>query len=149
MMNEKFTQTHMKTAELYARHSRSKRNQVGAVLVNDDNDRILSCGYNGMLPNGDNDCEYINKDGELVTKPEVVHAEENVILFCAKAGISTKGKILYTTLSPCFQCSKSIITAGIKRVVFKELYRDTAGIDLLKQYGIEIIHIQEDGDNDF
>ena len=138
----------MKTAELYARHSRSKRNQVGAVLVNDDNERILMCGYNGTPPNGDNNCEYINKDGELVTKPEVVHAEENVILFCAKVGISTQNKILYTTSSPCSKCSKMIITAGIKRVVFKELYRDTSGIDLLKQYGVEIYQI-EDGNNDF
>ena len=94
MMNEKFTKTHMKTAELYARHSRSQRNKVGAVLVNDDNERILMCGYNGTPPNGDNNCEYVNKDGELVTKPEVVHAEENVILFCAKMGISTQNKIL-------------------------------------------------------
>lgn len=138
----------MKTAELYAQHSRSQRNKVGAVLVNDDNERIVMCGYNGTPPNGDNNCEYINKDGELVTKPEVVHAEENVILFCANTGISTKGKILYTTLSPCFQCAKMIITAGIKRVVFKELYRDTSGIDLLKQYGVEIIQVK-DGDNDF
>ena len=106
------------------------------------------CGYNGTPPNGDNNCEYVNKDGELVTKPEVVHAEENVILFCAKMGISTQNKILYTTLSPCFQCAKMIITAGIKRVVFKELYRDTSGVDLLKQYGVEIYQI-EDGDNDF
>ena len=138
----------MKTAVLYARHSRSQRNKVGAVLVNDDNERILMCGYNGTPPNGDNNCEYVNKDGELVTKPEVVHAEENVILFCAKMGISTQNKILYTTLSPCFQCAKMIITAGIKRVVFKELYRDTSGVDLLKQYGVEIYQI-EDGDNDF
>lgn len=138
----------MKTAELYAQHSRSQRNKVGAVLVNDDNDRIVMCGYNGTPPNGDNNCEYVNKDGELVTKPEVVHAEENAILFCAKMGISTKGKILYTTLSPCFQCAKMIITAGIKRIVFKEQYRDTSGIDLLKQYGVEIYQI-EDGDNDF
>ena len=138
----------MKTAELYARHSRSQRNKVGAVLVNDDNERILMCGYNGTPSNGDNNCEYVNKDGELVTKPEVVHAEENVILFCAKMGISTQNKILYTTLSPCFQCAKMIITAGIKRVVFNELYRDTSGVDLLKQYGVEIYQI-EDGDNDF
>lgn len=138
----------MKTAELYAQHSRSKRNQVGAILVDENNERILLCGYNGTPPNFDNTCEYINKDGELVTKPEVVHAEENVILFCSKMGISTQNKILYTTLSPCFQCSKMIITAGIKRVVFKELYRDTRGVDLLKQYGVEIFQI-EDGDNDF
>ena len=139
----------MKTAELYAQHSRSQRNKVGAVLVNDDNDRILMCGYNGTPPNGDNNCEYINKDGELVTKPEVVHAEENVILFCAKTGIETQNKILYTTFSPCFQCAKMIITAGIKRVVFKEIYRDTAGIDLLKQYGVEIIHMEKDSENDY
>ena len=104
------------------------------------------CGYNGTPPNGDNNCEYINKDGELVTKPEVVHAEENVILFCAKAGICTQNKILYTTLSPCFQCGKMIISAGIKRVVFKELYRDTSGIDLLKQYGVEIIQVKDEDD---
>lgn len=147
-MSEKFTRTHMKTAELYSTHSRSQRNKVGAVLVNDDNDRVLMCGYNGTPPNGDNNCEFVNNDGELVTKPEVVHAEENVILFCAKSGISTQNKILYTTLSPCFQCAKMIITSGIKRVVFKELYRDTRGVDLLKQYGVEIIHIK-DSENDY
>ena len=141
---DKFINTHMKTAEIYASHSRSRRSKVGAVLVDENNERILMCGYNGTPPSGDNNCEYVNNDGELVTKPEVVHAEENVILFCAKKGIKTENKILYTTLSPCFQCAKMIITSGIKKVVFKELYRDESGLNLLKQYGVEIIHIKDD-----
>lgn len=147
-MVSKFSHTHLKTAELYAKHSRSLRNKVGAVLVDENNERILMCGYNGTPPNDDNNCEYVGKNGELITKPEVVHAEENVILFCAKEGISTKNKILYTTLSPCFQCAKMIITSGIKKVVIKELYRDLSGIELLKRFGIEI-QILKDYENDY
>lgn len=141
--HNKFTKTHLKTAELYSTHSRSARSKVGAVLVDENNERILMCGYNGTPPNGDNNCEYVNSKGELITKPEVVLAEENVILFCARKGISTEGKILYSTLSPCFQCAKMIITSGIKRVVYKEQYRDTSGIELLKRFGIEIIQISD------
>ena len=143
--NFRLTETHMNVAKEYALLSRATRNKVGAILVDENNERIVMCGYNGTPTKFDNTCEELI-NGELVTKKEVLHAEENVILFCAKTGISTKGKILYTTLSPCFQCAKMIITAGIKRVFFKELYRDTRGVDLLKQCGVEIIQVKDEYD---
>ena len=77
----------------------------------------------------------------LVTKPEVLHAESNAISKCAKWNSSTDGATCYVTLSPCVDCSKLMIQSGIKKVYYKELYRNTEGIDLLKQAGIEVKQI--------
>jgi len=74
---------------------------------------------------------------KLETKPEVLHAETNAISKCAKLMASTENSTIYVTLSPCFGCSKSIIQSGIKRVVYKDLYRDTAGLDLLTKAGVK------------
>lgn len=79
-------------------------------------------------------CQYLT----LTTKPEVLHAESNAISKCAKYYSSTKNSTLYVTLSPCIDCVKSIIQAGIKRVVFKDLYRVTDGLELLKKSNIEV-----------
>lgn len=77
----------------------------------------------------------------LVTKPEVLHAESNAISKCAKWNSSTNGATCYVTLSPCVECSKLMIQSGIKKVYYKELYRNTQGIDLLKRAGIEVNQI--------
>jgi deoxycytidylate deaminase len=98
-----------------------------------DKNEILcyECGGTGKKEIREDKCECNNK-----TIPEVVHAEANAILFCTKNGISTNGATLYVTLSPCFECAKMIIQAGIKRVVYKEKYRDTKSLDFLKECGI-------------
>ena len=77
----------------------------------------------------------------LVTKPEVLHAESNAISKCAKWNSSTDGATCYVTLSPCVECSKLMIQSGIKKVYYKDLYRNTEGIDLLKRVGIEVKQI--------
>ena len=103
------------------------RSKVGAVLVKDGN--IISFGYNGTPSGMDNSCEEDN-----VTFPHVIHAECNAILKAAKTGNSVDGSTLYLTLSPCLDCSKLILQSAIKRVVYLNQYRNTQGIDFLKQF---------------
>ena len=141
--NFRLTETHMNVAKEYALLSRATRNKVGAILVDENNERILACAYNGTPKNFDNTCEYINKDGELVTRPEVIHAEANLILFCAKHGISTKNKILYSTLAPCFECAKLIYSCGIQQVIYDEIYRCKDGLDFLLKVGVLVKHYKE------
>ena len=126
----------MKTAELWAELSYCTRNKVGAVIGL--NGRIIATGYNGTPPGFDNSCEY--ECGS--TKREVIHAEENAILFCAKHGLKTEGCDLYCTLSPCPTCCKMIATAGIKRVFYKSKYRDLQGLDILNKFEIETVLIE-------
>jgi dCMP deaminase len=99
---------------------------------------IISDGYNGTPAGFDNCCE--NELGE--TNWYVLHAEANAILKVAKSTNNCKGATLYLTLSPCKDCSKLVLQAGITRVVFKDSYKDTAGIDFLKDAGIELIQIE-------
>lgn len=138
---KKYILYHMKTALLYSQLSSANRLKCGAILVTPDNTRILMIGYNGTPSGSDNCCEII-KDNNLITRPEVVHAEANVILYCAKHGIATNNCNLYITHSPCLECSKLIITSGIKRVFFNEKYRLEDGIDLLKKFDLDVIQIQ-------
>lgn len=100
---------------------------------------IISDGYNGTPAGFENVCE----DEEGLTKPYVLHAEANAITKVARSNNSSEGSTLYITASPCVECSKLIIQAGIRRVVFNELYRITDGVDLLARAGIECIHIPE------
>ena len=144
--NFRLTETHMNVAKEYALLSRATRNKVGAILVDENNERILMCGYNGTPPNFDNNCEELI-NGELVTKKEVLHAEANLILFCAKHGISTKNKILYSTLAPCFECAKLIYSCGIQQVIYDEIYRCKDGVDFLLKVGVLVKHYKELKDN--
>jgi dCMP deaminase len=108
------------------------RAKVGAVLVKAGN--VISFGYNGTPSGMDNCCED-EIDGKLVSKIEVLHAESNCILKAAKMGLSTDGATMYLTLSPCKDCSKLILQAGVKRVVYLELfYRDNGSVEFLKQF---------------
>jgi dCMP deaminase len=133
----------MQQAKDEATLSYARRLKVGAALITPD-DRVIMLGRNGMPAGGDNNCEIVTKrtleggfvEKELETKPEVLHAENNVIAYCAKEGIATNGCTLVTTHSPCFECSKLIINSGIKRVVYETEYRLTEGIDLLKRYNV-------------
>ncbi len=118
-------------AQVWSQNSYCKRRKVGALLVKDR--MIISDGYNGTPSGFENVCE---EDG--VTKPYVLHAEANAITKVAKSGNSSDGATLYVTASPCLECSKLIIQAGIKRVVYRDEYRLTDGIDLLRRAGIEV-----------
>ncbi|MGM9748248.1 MAG: deoxycytidylate deaminase [Candidatus Cryptobacteroides sp.] len=129
---EKFDKSYMDMAVIWGRNSYCKRRQVGAILVKDR--MIISDGYNGTPSGFENKCE----DENGVTKPYVLHAEANAITKVAKSGNSSKGATLYVTAAPCIECAKLIIQAGISRVVYKDEYRLTDGIDLLKRAGIEI-----------
>lgn len=129
---------YLRMAKIWAENSYCKRRQVGALIVK--NKMIISDGYNGTPAGFENICE--DDDGN--TKNYVLHAEANAITKVAKSNNNCDGATLYVTTSPCMECSKLIIQAGIKRVVFTELYRITDGIDLLKRKGIELVHIEEE-----
>lgn len=135
-MVNKYDETMLATAKLFGELSYCTKAKVGAVIAKDG--RILATGYNGTVSGHDNCCE-IEIDGVLKTSPFTVHAEQNVISYCAKNGIPTDGATMYITLSPCQLCAKLIVQAGIKRVVFLDLYKDTSGLKFLKDCNIEIL----------
>lgn len=140
-MKQKWIDAFMDTAERFARLSSAKRLQVGAVVVKDN--RIISIGYNGMPSGWDNTCEEVieqHEDGGqiLKTKDEVIHAEANAISKLAKSGDSGDGADLFCTHAPCIHCAKIIYGAGIKKVYFRNHYRDEQGIQFLQKCGIEV-----------
>ena len=135
---EKFDQSYIEMAGVWARNSYCKRRQVGALIVKDR--MIISDGYNGTPAGFENICE--NEDG--FTKPYVLHAEANAITKIACSNNNSNGATMYVTASPCIECAKLIIQAGIKRVVYGEKYRLTDGIDLLERAGIEVVYIQQE-----
>ena len=126
---------YLRMASIWAENSYCVRRQVGALIVKDK--MIISDGYNGTPSGFENVCE----DEQGVTKPYVLHAEANAITKIARSGNNADGAPLYVTDSPCIECSKLIIQAGIRRVIFSRKYRLTEGLDLLKRAGIEVVHI--------
>ena len=118
--------------------SHAKRAKVGAIVVKDNN--IISFGWNGMPKGFANNCEIYNETTS-VTRPEVIHAEQNCIAKLAKSGHSSDGATLYVTLAPCSTCATSLIQSGIKRVVYKSTYR--TGCALLVTAGIEVSQLGE------
>jgi len=128
----KFDDKYIAMAQIWASNSYCRRRQVGALIVKDK--MIISDGYNGTPSGFENICE----DENGVTKPYVLHAEANAISKVAKSGNSSEGATLYVTASPCIECAKLIIQAGISRVVYRDEYRLTDGIDLLRRAGIEV-----------
>lgn len=127
---------YLRMTAIWAENSYCRRRQVGALLVKDKT--IISDGYNGTPVGFENVCE----DDSGITKPYVLHAEANAITKVARSNNSSDGATLYVTASPCVECSKLIIQAGIVRVVFNELYRITDGIDLLRRAGVECVQIE-------
>lgn len=125
-------------ADIWAENSYCQRRKVGALIVKDK--MIISDGYNGTPAGFENVCE---DDESGLTKPYVLHAEANAITKIARSGNCSDGATLYVTTSPCIECSKLIIQAGIKRVVYREKYRVTDGLDLLNRAGVETVHLQE------
>ncbi|MBO5297659.1 MAG: dCMP deaminase family protein [Candidatus Homeothermus sp.] len=128
---------YLRMARIWAENSYCQRRKVGAILVKDQ--MIISDGYNGTPAGFENICE----DEGGVTKPYVLHAEANAITKVARSSNSSEGSTLYITASPCLECSKLIIQAGIKRVVYNDLYRIQDGLDVLKRAGVECIHIAD------
>lgn len=129
---------HLQAAKAYAALSRAERLKVGSVILRDD--RIVSIGYNGTPSGRDNTCE-LELSAGLITKAEVCHAEANALMFAAKYGVATNMCHIVTTHSPCFECAKLIIQAGITRVYYEVLYRDDSPITLLKETGITVTKI--------
>lgn len=126
---------YMRMAVIWAENSYCKRRQVGALIVKDK--MIISDGYNGTPVGFENICE--DEDG--TTKPYVLHAEANAITKIARSGNSSEGATMYVTASPCIECAKLIIQAGIKRVVYAEKYRLEDGLDLLRRAGVELVYV--------
>lgn len=138
----KHEQLFMKIAHTVAQMSHCERLKVGAVIVKDGN--IISFGWNGTPHGFDNCCEDIAFDlATLVTRPDVVHAEQNALAKAARSTISTDGATLFLTHSPCFYCAKSIAQSGIKEVVFEELYREDGPIDFLVRAGVDVRWIHD------
>ena len=127
--------TYLKMADEWAQLSKAVRRKVGCLIVRDG--QIISDGYNGTPAGFDNTCEIVNEkfldraENKLQTKPEVLHAESNALMKLAKSTNSSKDSTIYLTMSPCFDCAKLIIQAGVLRVVYSEKYRNTEGIDFL------------------
>ena len=129
---ELLDQRYIRMALIWAENSYCKRRQVGAILVKDK--MIISDGYNGTPSGFENVCE----DENDVTKPYVLHAEANAITKVARSNNSSENATLYVTSSPCIECAKLIIQAGIKRVVYTDSYRLSDGAELLKRANIKI-----------
>jgi dCMP deaminase len=138
-MKQKWINAFMDTAERFAQLSSAKRLQVGAVVVKDE--RITSIGYNGTPAGWDNNCEElvhrIAEEPILKTKPEVIHAEANAISKLAKSSESGAGSTIFITHAPCVECAKLIYGAGIKRVYYRNSYRNDDGLNFLSKCNIE------------
>ena len=128
---------YLRMAKIWAENSYCKRRKVGALVVKDQ--MIISDGYNGTPSGFDNVCE----DSRDLTLPYVLHAEANAITKLARSSNNSDGSTLYVTASPCIECAKLIIQAGIKRVVYAEKYRLEDGVALLQRAGIEVIYLND------
>lgn len=127
---------YLRMASIWAENSYCQRRQVGALIVKDN--MIISDGFNGTPSGFENVCE----DEHGTTKPYVLHAEANAITKIARSGNNSDGATLYVTDSPCIECSKLIIQAGIRRVIYGRKYRLTDGLELLQRAGIEVVFLE-------
>ena len=162
-MKQKFIDAYMDVAERFAKLSSAKRLQVGAIMVKSD--RIISIGYNGMPAGWTNECEekeyfvgnipekystdpWIFKDedggvGRIKTKAEVIHAEANAIAKLAKGNDSGDGSTMFLTHAPCIDCAKQMYTAGVKKVYYRQSYRDNDGLTFLEKCDIMISKVEK------
>jgi len=146
LIKEKFLQAYMDVADRFAKLSHARRLHVGAIVVKDD--RIISIGYNGMPAGWDNNCEDIIQHSDdttsLKTKPEVLHAETNAIAKLARSSDSGLDADIFITHAPCLDCAKLIYQSGIKRVFYRDSYRNTDGITFLEKSNITVIQIEKE-----
>jgi dCMP deaminase len=133
----------MRAAYAYAECSTAEKLKVGCVLVKDH--RIISIGYNGMPSGWTNECEtqFMTGNGtadhiELITKPEVIHAEANAVAKLARSNESGEGSVAFITHAPCLSCAKMLYSAGVSEVVYSQSYRETGGVDFLEKCGIPV-----------
>jgi len=130
--------TYLKMAELMALRGTCKRAKVGCVIAVDN--RVVVVSYNGALPNHEHCTDTIcNSSAPCLNS---VHAEANAIYFAAKKGIPLEGGTIYVTHSPCNKCAEAIIQAGIKKVIFGTVYRDT-NFATFESSGVEIEQLKE------
>lgn len=134
---DRYDRAYLKLAAEWAKLSHCNRKQVGAIIVKEG--MIISDGYNGTPTGFENDCE--DEAGD--TKWYVLHAEANAIMKVARSTNNARNSTLYLTMSPCKECSKLILQAGIKRLVFSNEYKDDSGLDFLRSSKIEVVQIQE------
>jgi dCMP deaminase len=143
-MKQKFIDAYMDVAQRFSELSTAKRLQVGAIVVKDD--RIISIGYNGMPSGWDNNCEdYIQLSDDTITtktKPEVIHAEANAIAKLAKSSDSGDGSTMFLTHAPCIDCAKQIYTTGVKKVYYRNSYKDALGVEFLTKCNVEVEKVQ-------
>lgn len=138
-----FDEIYMGFAQGISVKSKANRKKVGACIVTKNG--VALSGYNGSPTGWDNICE----DENGATKPEVIHAELNCVLKAAREGVSLVGSVCYVTLAPCTSCSAMLFQAGVKRVIYKEPYRDMTGVELLQKHGVEVYQIKgEDCEKD-
>lgn len=139
-MKKKFIDYYMAIAEITAKLSYARRLQVGAVIVREN--QILATGYNGMPAGWDNNCEYAETSAnelevdQLKTRPEVLHAESNALMKVAKSTESSEDATLFCTHAPCIECAKLIYQSGIKNLYYRDQYKNTDGLEFLKQGGV-------------
>ena len=142
-VKDKHKLAHMKAAFAYAECSTAVRLQVGCVIVKDN--RVISIGYNGMPSGWTNECEtqFMTGNGtadhvELITKPEVLHAESNAIAKLARCSESGEGATAFITHQPCMECAKLLYQSGIREVYYVHPYRLHDGLDFLKECKIPV-----------
>jgi dCMP deaminase len=142
-MKSKYVNAYIDIAHRVAELSHARRLKVGAVIVKDD---VITYGYNGMPSGWDNDCEHwveVNEswsdaDQELMTRPEVLHAESNAVSKMARSTVSANGADMFITHSPCMDCAKLIFQAGVSRVFYSTEYRSRAGVEFLQKSGVAV-----------
>jgi dCMP deaminase len=142
-MKSKYVNAYIDIAHRVAELSHARRLKVGSVIVKDD---VITYGYNGMPSGWDNDCEHwveINEpwsdaDQELMTRPEVLHAESNAVSKMARSTVSADGADMFITHSPCMDCAKMIFQAGVSRVFYSTEYRSRAGVEFLQKSGVAV-----------
>lgn len=140
----------MKTAEVYAQLSSAVKLKVGCVIVK--NDTIIGIGYNGTPSGYDNVCEFETPQEDpnsihkvnLVTKPEVIHAEINAISKVARSTNSSEDATMFITHAPCIECAKALFQSGIRNVYYRDAYRNNDGVKFLEKLGVEIQQIKEE-----
>lgn len=138
-MKQKFIYYYMDVAKRTAELSTATKLKVGAILVKNDN--IIGFSYNGTPRGWDNVCEYNDPEIGLKTKPEVSHAEENLIMKLSCSHESSEGGIMFVTHNPCYICSRLIYGAKISKVYYEKDYRDSSGINFLENCGIPVIKL--------
>ena len=134
-MKEKHAKAHMRAAYVYADLSYCQRRKVGCVVIKHDS--IIAIGYNGPPSGEDNICE----DTSGNTKPNVIHAEDNALRKLTRRSESAEGSIVFVTTAPCVLCASRLVDAGVSTVYYDDVYRNTEGIEYLKNHGVEVFQL--------